>query len=355
MLRRRMLSVLLYVLFALRHPMPEHSGRLRQRWLAVCQSGHALCHQCFGTAADLTAQCEALIAMLDIPYTVSSVLDLLAINARSAVQRCRYDGRPAYVKLAAPVTAELTLALLGAGTASELHDRLVRYYADNQRPDGLQIRPAAAVERFLRTFAPKIGGNSVVPLVLLSTDAERLLLATMRPLGFAVPGLLGHAGLVAVVEDAGRRLAEFYGREFGVRAPIARQLLLAGIRFTVGVEGFRYGGKHEVVHGFDLTACVSRFYLTDVTADNVVVSIEDDEQMRVAFVDLDSVIVVDSSALPASSPAPVHRHEPIACSGCFAYDPETVAGHRTSDFNLYAICGVSAGDVSEWVTIVFGL
>lgn len=248
MLQRRMLHVLLYVLFALRHPMPEHSAGLRQRWLTECRSHHRLCAQCFGTADEHERRCAALIAVLQIPHTFAGVLDLLQINERS-VQWCEFDGRPAYVKLArlapqASAAADDLRELLGDGTLSvrQLSDRLTQHYVTARRPDGLQIRPLASVSRFLGTFAAHLTSNPVLPPLLLNIDAERLLLAALRPYGFAVPGLLRHAGLVAVVEDAGRRLAEFYGLGFDVRALIARQMLLAGIRFTEGADGFRYGG-----------------------------------------------------------------------------------------------------------------
>lgn len=76
-------------------------------------------------------------------------------------------------------------------------------------------------------------------------------------------------------------------------------------------------------------------YLTDATPDNIVV---DRETLQVAFVDLDSLQLVDSSAFPVESK--IHRHEKIDCDRCFAYVPDELCSHRLSDINLFSVCQV---------------
>lgn len=89
-----------------------------------------------------------------------------------------------------------------------------------------------------------------------------------------------------------------------------------------------------------------RIYLTDATPDNIVV---DSTTLRISFVDLDGIIVVDSIKNPFSNVTEtvaaaewnkIDRYEIIECLQCFAYEPETLHKHHISDINVFAICQV---------------
>lgn len=85
----------------------------------------------------------------------------------------------------------------------------------------------------------------------------------------------------------------------------------------------------------------TRIYLTDATPDNIVV---DESTLAIAYIDLDNVLMVDSSAYnDSSSKKPlhwdqIHRHEIIDCDNCFSYVPDELCAHHLSDINLFATC-----------------
>lgn len=71
--------------------------------------------------------------------------------------------------------------------------------------------------------------------------------------------------------------------------------------------------------------------------------------MQISFIDLDNVLIVDSTAYDnyTASDRPstwnsIHRQEKIACDGvCFAYVPKDLCSHHLSDMNLFAVCQVN--------------
>lgn len=89
-----------------------------------------------------------------------------------------------------------------------------------------------------------------------------------------------------------------------------------------------------------------RIYLTDATPDNIII---DPKTLKISFIDLDSVIIVDTSENPFSNvtnsveAAEWHKidcYEEIECTNCFAYQPDKLYNHYISDMNVYAICQV---------------
>lgn len=79
---------------------------------------------------------------------------------------------------------------------------------------------------------------------------------------------------------------------------------------------------------------VYRIYFTDATPDNVVVN---KATLRLTFVDLDSLLIVDSHAIQTNH---VNRHEQIDCEHCFAFIPDELCSHQLSDINLFSVCQV---------------
>lgn len=80
--------------------------------------------------------------------------------------------------------------------------------------------------------------------------------------------------------------------------------------------------------------------------DNIVVN---SENLKVTFVDLDDVVIIEGDRTPfqkVTDPArkaawsKVHRYERIPCDRCFAYVPQELQEHYISDINLYSICFV---------------
>lgn len=77
-----------------------------------------------------------------------------------------------------------------------------------------------------------------------------------------------------------------------------------------------------------------RIYFTDATPDNIVIN---DATLRLSFVDLDSVIIVDSHIAQKNT---VNRHEQIDCDYCFAFIPDELCSYHLTDINLFSVCQV---------------
>lgn len=90
---------------------------------------------------------------------------------------------------------------------------------------------------------------------------------------FPIPKYLGACGRIIVEEHKGQRLSNFYYADWRIRANISIQLLKAAEVFTK---------EHDLF----------RFYLTDISPDNIVV----DADMIIAFVDLENIIITSRIA-----------------------------------------------------------
>lgn len=77
-----------------------------------------------------------------------------------------------------------------------------------------------------------------------------------------------------------------------------------------------------------------RIYLTDATPDNFVV---DRTAFRISFVDLDSLLIVNSNLIRSNE---INRHQRIDCEQCFAFVPEILCKFQISDINLFSACQV---------------
>lgn len=78
-----------------------------------------------------------------------------------------------------------------------------------------------------------------------------------------------------------------------------------------------------------------RVYFTDATPDNFVVN---RSTLRLTFVDLDSLLIVDSHIITQTNI--INRHEQIDCDHCFAFIPDELCSYQLSDINLFSVCQV---------------
>lgn len=85
---------------------------------------------------------------------------------------------------------------------------------------------------------------------------------------FNVPQLYGACGRLVVVENVGESLNNFFERNWMERVYLALQILEAAEAFTENHEDFR-------------------FYLTDISPDNIAV----DDDLNLRFVDFENVIL----------------------------------------------------------------
>uniref|UniRef100_A0A182PVE3 FAM69 protein-kinase domain-containing protein n=1 Tax=Anopheles epiroticus TaxID=199890 RepID=A0A182PVE3_9DIPT len=197
---------------------------------------------------------------------------------------------------------------------------------DSERIEGTIFCPIRdnrqSLRRFLGLFEPT--DNEMWNLVAVRINVEPLLLklfAKHKFNPFHVPKLLHTFGFSILESYEGKTLQHYYGYPLKTRMLIASELIKAAFRFTEGIHGFR-------------------FFLTDINPDNVVVDVSRNSQnVRVAFVDLDNVILLDSwSEIFVSNHGQQHVHSRIECNGCFAYVQEDICRYQNSDLNLFATC-----------------
>lgn len=192
---------------------------------------------------------------------------------------------------------------------------LQKIFLNQERLDGVQFHPPHRINEFVdalhlhhRTL-PK----ETIWLYLL-VNSQPILMPILYAANFPVPKTYAVCGFTVYQEYAGIALYKLYGKDFKTKLKIAKQLIEAALKFSYGFENYR-------------------FYITDLTADNIVYDID---KGLLSFVDLDTVFVVDFRA--ATYKSAIHKHEYIECPGCFAYSPEDIASHNISDINIYSAC-----------------
>nr|XP_029736201.1 uncharacterized protein LOC115270967 [Aedes albopictus] len=154
-------------------------------------------------------------------------------------------------------------------------------------------------------------------ILLMRVNAQPLLLKILKESNFPIPKFIFQGGFTLVESYEGETLAKFYDRPLKDRLLIANELIKASLNFTTGIYSFR-------------------FYLTDISPDNIVVHMPSHRKIKVTFVDLNNVIILDSHSKRLNQHK--HTHARIYCDGCFAYVQEDICTHQSSDINLFAVC-----------------
>ncbi|XP_017785436.1 PREDICTED: deleted in autism protein 1 homolog [Nicrophorus vespilloides] len=164
--------------------------------------------------------------------------------------------------------------------------------------------------------------------MFLMINPEPIILQLLDGTGkSAVPKYFGACGRLVAVEDAGKPLNDFKDSRWLDRLNLALQLLLAAKSLTEDHPYFR-------------------FYLTDVSPDNVAV----DDNLNLKIIDLENLIIVnkDESGLK-------HHHSEVFNFDGFAYSEEEVCSSSISDHNYYAICKLLISKKAEWPMMNGGL
>lgn len=136
--------------------------------------------------------------------------------------------------------------------------------------------------------------------------------------GWPVPKYFGSCGRIAVVEDAGRALTDFYDTPWATRARLSLQLLQMALKFA--------DNSNKLA-----------LYLTDWSTDNFAVN----DRLWLRLVDLENIVIVNQTwvkdvAAPGWNVA--HTSVPFGCKDCFSYSVEDLCSHQISDHNLYGAC-----------------
>ncbi|XP_055530986.1 uncharacterized protein LOC129721906 isoform X2 [Wyeomyia smithii] len=194
-----------------------------------------------------------------------------------------------------------------------------RQILDRDLYEGAIICPLGddrALERFLRKFSDL---TDAVKMILMRTNVQSLALKLANSHGAPVPKFIFQAGFTLVESFDGEALSSFYNGLFETRVLVAIELINAMMAFNVELDGFR-------------------LYLTDLNPDNIVVKIQPDGAIKVSFVDLNNVIILDNQSERLGRNNTEIMHTLIDCDGCFAYVQEEICSYHNSDINLFSIC-----------------
>ncbi|KAJ6646815.1 Divergent protein kinase domain 2A [Pseudolycoriella hygida] len=293
----------------------------RQKWSELCQNNYVKCTRWF----DDKNCCDTFLD--DVRIETDFEMEVSGLFGNRKIQYGTYGERKVVLKylinggnlddIKIKWCNEADCDWENKNQVRSLRSGLLRVFQTTSNSAGFQVCPTNSVSRFMEVFSHQ----SLYEWVLLNINVEPLIINTLWSRNFSVPELYSSCGFVTLQSNSGQTLSSFYDQSFAVRLLIAKNLLKAALEFSYGVEGFR-------------------IYLTDATPDNIVV---DPITFKVAFVDLDNVLVVDSETI--TKDLSIHRHEKIECDGmCFAFVPEELCSHSLSDINLFAICQIFVTD-----------
>ncbi|XP_065090753.1 uncharacterized protein LOC135711715 [Ochlerotatus camptorhynchus] len=174
-------------------------------------------------------------------------------------------------------------------------------------------------EGALARFVQKFDAPDLMTLLLMRTNVQPLVLRLLSQHNLPVPTFIFQGGFTLVESYDGEPLGNFYESPLNLRLKIANELIKASINFTTGVDHFR-------------------FYLTDISPDNIVVNVLPNNEAKVSFVDMNNVIILDSHSKRLDPDKRTTSHSRIDCDGCFAYVQEDLCTYHHSDINLFAVC-----------------
>ncbi|XP_067007079.2 divergent protein kinase domain 2A [Anabrus simplex] len=204
-------------------------------------------------------------------------------------------------------------------------DHFTRPVVSHRLSYGLHLCPSGA--NFDLLLSDILHKNSGVQPDVLYMNIWTLAVINGEPLilqildereGWPVPKYYGACGRVVVEEYVGNMLSFYFKAPWFTRAKLAYQLLVAAHDFT---------DKHPHF----------RFYLTDVSMDNIAV----DEAEKVKFIDVEDMIILDKQAPVQERPVSwtaAHVSEKFDCDECFVFSSHDICSHHISDHNYFAVC-----------------
>ncbi|TRY67135.1 hypothetical protein TCAL_11442 [Tigriopus californicus] len=156
-------------------------------------------------------------------------------------------------------------------------------------------------------------------LTLLILNPEPLIFSVFREDdNWPFPKYHGSCGRLAVFQDEGKPLSEFYSSDWNIRVLLSKQLLSSAMKFVRN----------------DLNVAL---YYTDWISDNFAVN----QDFQVKFVDGENFILVDQSEIRALA-APgwniSHTSDGFQCESRFCYSTADLCTHAESDHNIYGLC-----------------
>ncbi|XP_055917226.1 uncharacterized protein LOC129949662 [Eupeodes corollae] len=196
---------------------------------------------------------------------------------------------------------------------NEMIRKLSQRFLNESRLDGMQFCPHSEIQRFIQLFAKNYTELNI--WMHMNINVQPILLPHLHSLGFPVPETYATCGFTIYQSFDGVPLADLYSSDFITKLKIASNLLKGAFKFSEGFNGFR-------------------IYITDLNMDNVVYN---QNENKVSFVDLDTVLIVDDHHQKSESKL-IHKHEFLECNDCFAFSPTDICASGQSDINIFAVC-----------------
>lgn len=314
-------------------------------WIEYCRKDYEFCPQCF----DEKINHEKWDNLLKSDF---STLPVNLVFGTRKVQRVLVninDGSQKRAVLKYVSNEDVVQdfkELLLRYTINTLSEILKEMYQLESHINSFTFCPSQFDSNFFETFH-LFNGNNVSFWMQLWLNPELVVLRAIQNsenvvLKNSVPNVIDWCGFVLLETDTGSdNLIAFYDEPLIKRINLAQQLLEMAIAFSIGINGFRLIWLKCILknvpfqtHPHDFHY---RIYLTDCTPDNIVV---DTSTLRISFVDLDSLFIVNSELIKSNQ---INRHERIDCEQCFAFVPEELCAFHLSDINIFSVCQVGGG------------
>lgn len=237
------MKVLLYalVIFKYLHVLQKDE---RERWMEFCHDDYIKCPNCF--EENSTFCCDTFLDNV----SVESSLDMEVSNlfGHRKIQYGTQDQRNVVLKYlisdgnwddlkskCCNGRANCESIWMKSSHKEMLKTELLHVFKTKESVAGFQICPTDSVTRFMEVFSQQ----SIYEWSLLNINVEPLIVDTLSRKNFSVPKLHDSCGFVTLQSNNGLPLYSFYDQSFAVRLLIAKNLILAALKFSYGVEGFR--------------------------------------------------------------------------------------------------------------------
>lgn len=238
------LKILLHTLIILKY-LPLIQKDEIKRWMEFCYDDHINCPNCFDENSK-NCCCDTFLDKVKIENNFEMEVNNLFGSRR--IQYGIYDQIKIVLKYLANdgnlkdlkskfCYGETDCENLWKNKANDklFKTKLLTVFKNREEVAGFQICPIDSVTEFMKVFSKQ----SIYAWMLLNINVEPLILDTLGNRNFSVPKLFTSCGFVTLQSNNGLPLYQFYDKSFTVRLLIARNLLDAALKFSLGVEGFR--------------------------------------------------------------------------------------------------------------------
>lgn len=238
------IKILLYIIVISKY-LPVLLKDERQRWIEYCHNDYTKCPNCF--VGNNTLSGETFLENIRIEsrfdLEVSSLFGNRKIQYGTSGQQkviLKYliddESFDALTSKCCDGRVDCKDFWTKKSNSEMLRTELLRNFQTKDSVAGFQICPSDSVPRFMEVFSQQ----NVYEWLLLNLNVEPLIIDRLKRSNFPVPKLYGLCGFVTLQSNNGLPLYSFFDQSFAVRLLIAKNLLNAALKFSFGLEGFRY-------------------------------------------------------------------------------------------------------------------